>query len=454
MRVDRSRLNGNVRFGHQRQEPQLRLSLAWERTRLLRRARLFLLYFNLITPPFFFLLSSLYFSLSLNKKIYSSNFYPSALLIGRSFNSPSPRFFPYPPCKSSFLFFLLPVFLSYTYSPLCLALRPTTQPPPSNLKERIAALQQCSDPLSPATRPTSPPPRDASLTPPRGSLRDKIAKFERKGGVPIPRSSFGLASAPPEETGSTKSRELYGNRVAALGKGRPTAPGNSAHRAVSFPTAPLASPRESPASRTSPDDNAAKSAARLTPNSIGNSVSSSIKSPSRCNSSGFTDTHRPPGPRDVPGGSDESQEPSEQPATDAQPDNLSATQDAKASEPIAKPTVSTSRRPLSVSSSPLSTGFVVTNINRSDVSSNPLRSTASEATPTQTASFSTPAIHESPPPPAESHTQEHTPVVTPKSVVSTVQAHISVEQVPVKDTNSLGVRPDRPPQNGSLEISS
>ncbi|KAH9966570.1 hypothetical protein BC827DRAFT_676384 [Russula dissimulans] len=325
----------------------------------------------------------------------------------------------------------------------------TTQPPPSNLKERIAALQQCSAPPSPATHPTSPPPRDASLAPPRGSLRDKIAKFERKGGVPIPRSSFGTAVAPLEEAGSTKSRELYGNRVAALGKGRPTAPGNSGHRAVSSPTVPL----PSPVSRTFPDDNAAKSAARLTPNSIGNSVSSSTKSPSRRNSSGFTDTDRPTGPHDVPSGSDEAQEPSGQLATDAQPGTQSGTQDAKASEPepIAKPTVSAGRRPLSVSSSPSSTGLVVTNITRSNISSSPLRATASEGTPTRTGSLSTPVIHEPSPPSAESHTQEHAPVVT---LVSAVQAHISVEQVPVKDTNSLGVRPDRPPQNGSLDISS
>ncbi|KAI9466111.1 hypothetical protein BJY52DRAFT_1103812, partial [Lactarius psammicola] len=94
------------------------------------------------------------------------------------------------------------------------------QTPPGNLKDRIAALQQRNGTPSP-TSPT-PPSRDASVTPPRGSLRDKIAKFERKGGVPIPRGSFAMGVPPPEDAGSTKSRELYGNRVAALGKGRPT----------------------------------------------------------------------------------------------------------------------------------------------------------------------------------------------------------------------------------------
>jgi hypothetical protein len=38
----------------------------------------------------------------------------------------------------------------------------------------------------------------------------------------------------PEDP-STKSRELYGNRVAVLGKGRPTAPVNSGHRSVTSP---------------------------------------------------------------------------------------------------------------------------------------------------------------------------------------------------------------------------
>lgn len=115
-----------------------------------------------------------------------------------------------------------------------------TQPPPGNLKDRIASLQQRNGTPSPTSSPTLP--RDASVTPPRGSLRDKIAKFERKGGVPVPRGSFAMGAPPAEDAGATKSRELYGNRVAALGKGRPTAPGNSGHRSVTSPAPIFATP--------------------------------------------------------------------------------------------------------------------------------------------------------------------------------------------------------------------
>lgn len=83
------------------------------------------------------------------------------------------------------------------------------KPPPVNLKERIAALQQKNAASSTPTVTTT----SSSGLPvgqPR-SLRDKISQFEEKGGVPIPRGSFGLG-APPVSDGQ-RSRELYGNRI-------------------------------------------------------------------------------------------------------------------------------------------------------------------------------------------------------------------------------------------------
>ena len=347
----------------------------------------------------------------------------------RSFNALS-RFFSHIH-HVRFIPLLLFVSPAYTYISL---FRSAIEPPPNNLKERIAALQQRSGSPSPAPSPT-PPPRDASLTPPRGSLRDKIAKFERKGGVPIPRSSFGLGAPPVEDAGSTKSRELYGNRVAALGKGRPTAPGNSPHRAATSP-ATLAT---SPSFRNSPDDNASEAATELTPDSIGDVVSPSVP-PSRLDSSSLTD--RPVGSLDATNGSDEAQETSVQPAGGARLESLTRTQHANASEPSkanVKSTVSMGQHPPSVSNTSSSTSLVVTTPTLSDVSSTPLRTTSSDGTPTQVGSDG----------------QECPPV---KSDVSTVQPHITVEEVPVKETNvsanSRGFRLDRPPQNGSLAVSS
>ncbi|KAJ3859327.1 MAG: hypothetical protein NXY57DRAFT_858261, partial [Lentinula lateritia] len=91
-----------------------------------------------------------------------------------------------------------------------------TQAPPVNLKERIAALQQKN--ADQTQHPTSPPLTTAgsSSSKPQSNvaaLREKIAKFEKKGGVPVPRGSFGLG-APPSDSGQAKtSRELYGNRI-------------------------------------------------------------------------------------------------------------------------------------------------------------------------------------------------------------------------------------------------
>lgn len=88
-----------------------------------------------------------------------------------------------------------------------------------NLKERIAALQQRSvsapqQSSQSTSKPSSPTSGGTS------SLRSKIAKFESKGGIPIPRGSFGLGA--PPESGQNASRELYGNRIP--GVNRPSVP--------------------------------------------------------------------------------------------------------------------------------------------------------------------------------------------------------------------------------------
>ncbi|KAH7929633.1 hypothetical protein BV22DRAFT_114427 [Leucogyrophana mollusca] len=89
------------------------------------------------------------------------------------------------------------------------------QAPPVNLKERIAALQQRN--VSPGQSQNSQM-ANKSL-PPVGGLRDKIAKFEQKGGVPVPRGSFGMGAPQLAENAPAKKRgELYGNRIQGLGR--------------------------------------------------------------------------------------------------------------------------------------------------------------------------------------------------------------------------------------------
>jgi hypothetical protein len=260
-----------------------------------------------------------------------------------------------------------------------------------------------------------------------------------------------MGAPPPEETGSTKSRELYGNRVAALGKGRPTAPENSSHRAVTSPAAPLTSL----SSRDSPDDNASKSTAQLTLGPISDSPSPSTL-PSRRDSSSFTD--QPVGPLDGAGGSDETQDTSVQDTTRARFESPPGKKGTNSSEPSTTTkrtsTASTGFRPPSILNTSSSTALVTTAYTPNDVSSSPLRATSSEGSPVQ-GSLTT---YEETPTPAESHTQERPPVVTLKSDVCTIQPHIAVERVPVKENtinaNSRGLRLDRPPQNDSLEVSS
>ncbi|EGN95679.1 hypothetical protein SERLA73DRAFT_186849, partial [Serpula lacrymans var. lacrymans S7.3] len=93
------------------------------------------------------------------------------------------------------------------------------QVPPVNLKERIAALQQRN--VSPSQHPSTQPSNKSAPAFGAGGLRDRIAKFEEKGGVPVPRASFGMNVPQLAENAPARRRgELYANRVQGLG--RPT----------------------------------------------------------------------------------------------------------------------------------------------------------------------------------------------------------------------------------------
>ncbi|EJD02266.1 uncharacterized protein FOMMEDRAFT_21020 [Fomitiporia mediterranea MF3/22] len=120
---------------------------------------------------------------------------------------------------------------------------------PVNLKERIALLQQKANSSSPHASGSATSGSAAAagagasaLGSPNGSasssaanspagsgsaLRERIAKFEQKGGVPVPRGSFGIG-APPlqleqthEGSAARKRGELYGNRIASVSRATP-----------------------------------------------------------------------------------------------------------------------------------------------------------------------------------------------------------------------------------------
>ncbi|KAJ7864408.1 hypothetical protein B0H13DRAFT_1085470 [Mycena leptocephala] len=128
-----------------------------------------------------------------------------------------------------------------------------------SLKERIAALKQREreerDPNFRASSPTPPAPGTgpaataSSSGGGAGALRAKIAQFESKGGVPVPRGSFGLG-APPDSAPKRRA-ELYGNRMqparipsatlGVAGLARPTSPFSGVDpRAVALPPTPAA----------------------------------------------------------------------------------------------------------------------------------------------------------------------------------------------------------------------
>lgn len=94
---------------------------------------------------------------------------------------------------------------------------PRVQSPPINLKERIAALEQRTAAIEQRTavptRSASPVPSGIPQLATNNALRDKIAKFEKKGGIPVPRGRFGMGAPPTNNAKPRKQGELYGNRI-------------------------------------------------------------------------------------------------------------------------------------------------------------------------------------------------------------------------------------------------
>ncbi|EJU00807.1 hypothetical protein DACRYDRAFT_108862 [Dacryopinax primogenitus] len=83
------------------------------------------------------------------------------------------------------------------------------------LAERIAALQRKNTP--PQSSPQKP--NQLGLRRPSGDgLKDRIARFEAAGGMPVPKAgaSFGLAA--PVSSDRKTSRELIGNRIPSAGR--------------------------------------------------------------------------------------------------------------------------------------------------------------------------------------------------------------------------------------------
>ncbi|KAI0093771.1 hypothetical protein BDY19DRAFT_902507 [Irpex rosettiformis] len=94
-----------------------------------------------------------------------------------------------------------------------------TNIPQVNLKDRIAALQQRNASLSQPGSDIGTPsiPGRIAMTG-ASSLKDKIANFERKGAVPVPRGRFGESAPATNDSLLNKRGELYGNRVPELAK--------------------------------------------------------------------------------------------------------------------------------------------------------------------------------------------------------------------------------------------
>ena len=124
---------------------------------------------------------------------------------------------------------MIPIKLAYRSANI----RESKLPTHKNLKDRIAALHRLnqqnnasSTSPNPSATPSSPDPPLATTNPnniannnTKGSLRERIAKFEAAGEIPIPRGSFGMGAMPFQDDGvSRRKGEMLGNRVPGLNR--------------------------------------------------------------------------------------------------------------------------------------------------------------------------------------------------------------------------------------------
>ena len=245
--------------------------------------------------------------------------------------------------------------------------------------------------------------------------------------MPIPRGSFAMGVPLPEDP-SAKSRELYGNRVAALGKGRPTAPGNSRHRSVTSP-APISTV---PNAQTLADanENDTKSSAPLVSNSTSHTIPPSTSPECRSLS----------GPIDR---SDEVQQDNEEDTNCHQevsiqldavsrPHALLET-DSGFSEPIIT-TAKTMESTVSPVNSPSSAGPTVTTLSLGESQTPERVSSLKPVSSPHVEDLDHSASHKDQTTPSSVESQGRLPIAEPAT--STVETRISVEQITRKETTT------------------
>ncbi|KAH9063530.1 hypothetical protein EDB87DRAFT_198367 [Lactarius vividus] len=251
---------------------------------------------------------------------------------------------------------------------------------------------------------------------------------------------------PPEDAGSTKSRELYGNRVAALGKGRPTAPGNSGNRSVTSPVPISATPN----AQISSDGNDTECSTLLVSDTTPHTAPPST----------------PPERRSLSGPIDKSEKvqqdtakhtngPQENPTQQDSPSQLGALPetDSGSSDSVIS-SAKTTESIVSLVDSPSSAGPAVTTLSLDETpecAPFPKIPIVSETISphVENLDHSAPSKGQVTPSSVESH-QECLPVTKP--AISTVQTHITVGQVSIKEaaTSPQDSQLDQSTQNDPL----